>query len=202
MAHARRLVLALLLAACSATKAAPPAERAPEAPPSAASAASPASSPEPSTAPTSSAPAPSDAQSATAPAEVAPVAKPKSEWSVDGTSLSDIDALALAAAFKKAKLTDSGSAGGSYGKGYESVNFDVSKGKLKGRFYMVRPAKTPTPAESSLGGPEVALGLQDKHKSHGVLDKNADLYFEIRMEEGGKAADAKKLLDAVIKRKK
>lgn len=131
-----------------------------------------------------------------------PLAKPKSAWSVGGTSLSDVDALELAGAFKKAKLTDSGSAGGSMGKGYESVGFSLAKGKLKGRFYLVRPAKAPTPAESSLGSPEVALGMKDKDKAFGIHDPDADLYFEIRLDEGGKAADAKAMLEAVIRKAK
>lgn len=152
-------------------------------------------------APAASASAPTTAPSA-APAEVPPLSKPKSVWSVGGVSLSEIDALELAGAFKKAKLTDSGSAGGSMGKGYESVGFPLAKGKAKGRFYMVRPAKGPTPAESSLGSPEVALGMKDKDKAFGVHDATADLYFEIRIDEGGKASDAQQWLNAVIREQK
>jgi hypothetical protein len=146
------------------------------------------------TAPSASTPA------AEADVDIPPVARPKSAWTVDGVSLSDIDGLAIAGAFKKAKLTDSGSAGSSPGNGWDTVNVSIAKGKMKGMFYLVRPATFPT-KKTSTGGPNVAESLLDKEKGFGIWDKEADVYFKITLDEGGKAADAKRMLEQVIKKK-
>jgi hypothetical protein len=134
-----------------------------------------------------------------APTEEPPqVDRPPTSWSVGDTSLSTIDGLGLLEAFKKAGLSQDTGVDIALGNGYESLTFSIMKGNAKGRFYVVRPARKET-KPSRLASPAETANMSDKDKSAGILDAEADVYFEVHLEAGGKAADAKKILDGVVK---
>ncbi len=128
-----------------------------------------------------------------------PSAKPKSKWSIGGKSVSDVATGELAAAFMKAGLTDEVRGGAEHANGYDAIRFELDNGDIKGRFLLVRPAPRPT-HKAPITTPTEAQAKMDGGAAAGVLDAEADVYFEIQLTEGGKAADAKRMLDAVFKK--
>lgn len=129
---------------------------------------------------------------------VPPLDKPKSKWAVGGKSLSDVATGELAVAFMQAGLTSEVRGGAEYANGYDAIRFELDNGTVKGRFILVRPARRPT-HKATLATPAETRAKLDPTTSAGVLDESADVYFEISLTEGGKAVDAKRMLDSVIK---
>jgi hypothetical protein len=182
------LALALAAAACGGSP--PPPAPAPEA--------SAAPTAEPSAAPaTVEAPTPP-------PPDLTPLSKPPSKWTVGGASLSTIESTALLAAFKKAGWVADGTAAGRMTVSkYESVSFDIAKGKAKGNVLLVRPtAKPEAPSSMSLTAPSDLPGHANKDTTAFTSDADADVFLSVEITEGGKAADAKKLLGSIAKQGK
>lgn len=163
----------------------------------------PAPAPEASAAPTAEASAAPTAE-AVAPPNLTPLSKPASKWTVGGASLSTIDSLALLAAFKKAGWVANGTAAGRMTVSkYESVSFDIVKGKAKGHVLLVRPtAKPEAPSSMSLTPPSDLPGRANKDTTAFAADPDADVFLSVEITEGGKAADAKKLLGSLAKQGK
>lgn len=104
------------------------------------------------------------------------------------------------AEFEKAGLTKQNGLGGGTGNGYATVNFSIAKGKMKGEFYLVRPAAEATSKSSLMVPAETADYKRSVGKAAFTLDKEADVLFSIQLDEGGTVADAQKLLDSIIKK--
>jgi hypothetical protein len=135
--------------------------------------------------------------------KVAPAAivKPKSKWQVSGKSLSDVDGVALQDAAKKAGLTKANGVGGGTGGAYENVSFPIEKGKMKGTLTLVRPTATPN-TMSPLVAPSKLGESVNKDTTASMYDADADVFISIEITEGGKATDAKKMLDQLAKKGK
>ncbi|HVY48147.1 MAG TPA: hypothetical protein VHB21_19800 [Minicystis sp.] len=197
----RKLALApsfalFLLAGCGGSSA--PAQAPGDAPPPAEGSADMGAPP-----PTSMAVA-SAAPSAAPAVDLTPLDKPKSKWAVGAASVSDVDKGALMDAMKKAGWGGGGvSAGGTTVGKYESVTVELAKGKTKGTLTIVRPAAKPAPPSSMTITPPAQMEQKvDKATTAFVYDPDADVFVSVEINGGGKAADAKKLLDAAFKKGK
>jgi len=187
-----RLAIAALAVAATACGGSPP----PAAEPAPAAAAEPAPAADIAPAPSAEPDAPKAAP------EPAPLSKPKSKWTIGGASVSDVDSLALLAAFKKAGWVKDGTmAGTQTGGQYESVGFDIVKGKVSGRVQIVRPAAKPSSA-TPLTAPSDLPGRANKDTTAFTSDPDADVFLSIEITAGGKAADAKRLLGSIAKKGK
>jgi hypothetical protein len=165
----------------------------------------PAPAPEASAAPTAEAAAPTaTAEAPKPPPDLTPLSKPASKWTVGGASLSTIESTALLAAFKKAGWVADGTAAGRVTVSkYESISFDIAKGKAKGSVTLVRPtAKPVAPSSMSLTPPSDLPDRANKDTTAFTSDADADVFLSVEITEGGKAADAKKLLGSIAKQSK
>lgn len=184
---------ALTLAACGGspppepTVAEPPATAKPEPPPAPTATTPPEEKKEP-------APEPEPA-----PAPPAAEAKPKSSAMISGVSLSDIDDKAMIAAVQKAGWAppDVAVTGGTVGK-YENFRFTIDKGGVTGFVELIRPAQTPTGSSASMMPPKDQKSMREATSAI-FFDEKADLLLVVNVE--GKPAEAKKLLDKLLKGK-
>ncbi len=131
--------------------------------------------------------------------------KPASQWTIDGKSLSRVTDAELLAAAKKAGWTkDETTVTPLIGGQYEAHSFPIEKGKMKGTVKIVRPTATPGTADSLSGFTQPsALGASmNADTAAYTYDADADVFVGVDMTEGGKAADAKKVLDAMVMKSK
>jgi len=124
--------------------------------------------------------------------------KPKSTATVAGVSLSDIDAKAFVAEVQKLTWApqDVAISGGTVGK-YENFRFGIAKGNFTGFIEVIRPAKEPTGASASMMPPKDQKAMREA-SSAVFLDETADILVVVNVD--GKQAEAKKLLDKLIKK--
>lgn len=135
--------------------------------------------------------------------ELVALNKPKSKWTVGGKSVSEAQGDDIVAAFKKAGWVKDGVAFGNNVAGqYESGSLEIEKGKVKGTVTIVRPAATPVASSSPVSAPSTLSERANKDTSAFTYDEEGDVYVQVEITEGGKAADAKKILDAVFKKAK
>lgn len=136
--------------------------------------------------------------------EMAPkLDKPKSASTIAGTSISELDGAALQEAVKKLGWANEGAAVGSMTMGsYESISYDIEKGKLKGKIEIVRPAAAPGEASSTTVTP-LAEQKDSKEKEGSAVfyDEASEVLVAVTMTEG-KPADAKKVLGKLVKKAK
>lgn len=127
-----------------------------------------------------------------------PPERPKSSTTIGDTSITEISADALVAAVQKLgwapeKVEISG---GTVGK-YENVRFSIDNGKGGiGNIEIVRPAAEPRPGASMMAPKD----QKAMHESRGAVffDKDADVVVMVVVD--GKPAEAKKLLDKLLKK--
>ncbi|MEZ4219798.1 MAG: hypothetical protein R3B13_02635 [Polyangiaceae bacterium] len=165
----------------------------------------PPASPAPAPAPASPPPAPEPKEEPPPPEdpepppEATPAApeKPKSTAMIGETSISDIDGQALVAEVQKLKWAPEKVEvmGGSVGK-YENLRFGIHNGTLGGHIELIRPAKEPS-GGASMMSPKDQKAM---HENQGAvfLDETADVLVIVIVD--GKPAEAKKLLDKLIKK--
>ena len=138
------------------------------------------------------------------PAKLEPLTKPASSWQTNGKSLSEITGEELAAALKKAgwiKGTEAPITAALTGQ-YESMSIPLENAKkMKGTFKLIRPAAKPGEPETASQAvlPSKAADTLSKDTGASYYDEASDVFVSIELTEGGKAADAKKALDAVAK---
>ena len=137
-----------------------------------------------------------------APAKLEALSKPESTWTVGGKSVSKVtgeEAIAAAkkAGYVKADATATPAVAGQY----ETVTFPIEKQKVKGTVKIVRPAATPGAADTAATAPTPSKLGDAVSKDSGAFyyDGEADVFASVELTEGGKAADAKKALDAIAK---
>ena len=125
--------------------------------------------------------------------------KVKSKTMLGGVSISDIDVKALVAAVQKIGWApeDVQTSGGTVGK-YENLRFGIANGSLEGTLEIIRPAQTPTGSSASMMAPKDQAAMK---ASLGAVfvDKEAEVAIIIVIE--GKPAEAKKVLDKLLKGK-
>lgn len=134
--------------------------------------------------------------------EMAPkLDKPKSESSIAGASISEIDGVALQEAVKKLGWAKEGNAVGSMTVGsYETLNYEIEKGKLKAKVEIVRPAASPGEVSSaSMTPPAEQKASKEKDGSAVFYDEASDVLVAVTMSEG-KPADAKGILGKLVKK--
>lgn len=134
--------------------------------------------------------------------EMAPkLDKPKSESTIGGTSLSEIDGAALQEAVKKLGWAKEGQAVGSLVVGsYEALNYEIEKGKLKAKVEIVRPAASPGEVSSAtMTPPAEQKASKEKEGSAVFFDEASDVLVVVTMTEG-KPADAKGILGKLVKK--
>ena len=139
------------------------------------------------------------------PAKLEPLSKPASTWAVNGASLSQVTGDELIAAAKKAKwVAADATATPSVAGQYESISLPLESGKKKGTLKLVRPAATPGAPETAANAPVPSKLGESVNKDTGAFsyDEAADVFIAVELTEGGKAADAKKVLDTLAKQKK
>lgn len=149
-------------------------------------------------------------QPAVQPAAAQPTAlsvldRPASQWTIGGKSLSRVTDEEVLAAAKKAGWTkDDTTVAPLVGGQYEARSFPIEKGKIKGTVKIVRPAATPgTPDSASGFTPPSTLGASmNKETSAFTYDADADVFVGVDLTEGGKEADAKKILDTLVVKSK
>ena len=125
--------------------------------------------------------------------------KPKSEATIAGKSLSELDDAGLSAELKKLGWVKEGAAvsGGTVGS-YQSLSVDIEKGKAKGVVKIIRPAAEPGEASgTSIAPPSEQKAEREKEGAATELDEAADVLVIVQIE--GKTADAKKLLAQLVK---
>ena len=125
-----------------------------------------------------------------------PPPKPKSAATIGGASISDADGSAMVGEMKRTGWLDLAVAVTKDSAGaYESVRFDLKKGKSKGHFEILRPAK------NAAAGPSMASPKDQKAER----DKEGATYFDEPSEVlvivviDGNPKQAKKLIDALVK---
>ena len=133
--------------------------------------------------------------------------KPASTFQIGGKSLSEVSCPDVGELIKKAgwiaKDATPTCGGGTVGV-YEANQIAIEKGKVKGRFSLVRPAAKPTVEGSSKIVPpaEQAAAQKDKKTAFAMADADADVAVIVELDEPGKTAEAKKLVDGVVKKAK
>lgn len=135
------------------------------------------------------------------PAKLEALTKPESTWTVGGKSASKVTGEeAIAAAKKGGYIKGDATATPAVAGQYESVSFPIEKAKIKGTVKIVRPAGTPGAPETAASAPNPSkLGdALNKDTSAFSYDADADVFVGVELTEG-KAADAKKALDAIAK---
>jgi hypothetical protein len=137
------------------------------------------------------------------PATAPKLDKPKSESTIGGASISEIDGVALQEAVKKLGWAKEGQAVGSLVVGsYEALNYEIAKGKLKGKIEIVRPAANPgEPSSASMTPPGEQKASKEKDGSAVYYDEASDVLVAVTMSEG-KPADAKGVLGKLVKKAK
>jgi hypothetical protein len=132
------------------------------------------------------------------PATAPKIEKPPSESTIGGKSISEVDGAALTAEAKKLGWVKDGVSPNTNTTGsYESIKFDIEKGKQKGYVEIVRPAATPG-APGAGGQPSEVKALREKDGAAVHWDEASDVVVVVFI-EGGKTADAKKILASYVK---
>jgi hypothetical protein len=131
------------------------------------------------------------------PATAPKLDKPKSDSTIAGKSISEADPTALQAEAKKLGwLKAEGGASPQVSGSYETIKFDIEKGKSKGYVEIVRPAAAPGAASGGGGTPAELKSMREKEGAvH--YDEASDVLVVVFVE--GKQADAKKLLNQYVK---
>lgn len=145
-------------------------------------------------------PAPTPVASSPAPAPAPPPAppKPKSAATIGGTSITDVTGGAMVAELNKVGWVDKAVvvSGGALGA-YESVRFDLKKGKEKGYCEIVRPVPgAPADKGSGMVPPKDQRADRDKEGAT-YLDEVSDVLVVVVVE--GNPKQAKKLIDGLVK---
>lgn len=137
-----------------------------------------------------------------APAKLEALSKPESTWTVGGKSASTVTGDEVLAAAKKAgyvkgEATVTPSVEGQY----EAMSFPIEKGKMKGTVKIVRPTAAPGAPDTAAADktPSKLGDAMNKDTSAFSYDADADVFVGVEVSEGGKATDAKKVLDAIAK---
>lgn len=136
-----------------------------------------------------------------------PLKKPASQFQIGGKSISSVACTEVGDLVKKAgwiaKDATPTCAGGAIGV-YEADQLAIEKGKIKGKLSIVRPAAKPTVEGSGKMVPpgEQAAAVKDKKTAFAMADAEADVAVIVELEEPGKTADAKKLVDGLVKKAK
>jgi hypothetical protein len=131
--------------------------------------------------------------------------RPASQWTIDGKSVSRAtDAEVLEAAKKAGWTKDDTTVTPLIGGQYEARSFPIEKGKTKGTVKIVRPTATPGTADSMSGfTPPSTLGASMSQETTAfTYDADSDVFVGVDLTEGGKAADAKKILDTLVVKSK
>ena len=127
--------------------------------------------------------------------------KPKSQWTINGKSLSTVNVLELRVAFEKAGCALKGDT--REGRDlYDRLSFDCQpKGdKGPGTVILVRPSPTPERAKEKQKPPtELASGEHHVHASW-AYDPAADTYLEVSLVDNGTKERADQLIKAVLKK--
>lgn len=133
--------------------------------------------------------------------------KPASQFQIGGKSLSSVGCIEVGELVKKAgwvpKDATPTCSGMTMGV-YESEQIAIEKGKVKGRFSIYRPAAKPTVESSTKMVPpaEQAAAQKDKKTAFAMADAEADVAVIVELEEPGKTAEAKKLVEGLVKKAK
>jgi hypothetical protein len=131
--------------------------------------------------------------------------KPASMFQIGGKSISTVDCVEVAELVKKAGWIKGGAACGGMTMGvYESQTITLEKGKITGKLMLLRPTAKPTVEGSTKMVPpgEQAAGVKDKKTAYAMADAEADVAIVVELEEPGKTAEAKKLVDGLVKKGK
>ncbi len=170
----------------------------PTAPP--ASEPAPTAAPEPEPAPSAAEPA--AAETAAAEPEPAPApeppARPKSAATIGGVSISEITSAALVEELRKLGWAppDTAVGGGTVGK-YENLEIGISNGTLAGLVEIIRPAASPTGGSASMMAPKDQKGMKEGRGAV-YFDESTEVLVVVTL--AGKPAEAKKLLEKLIKK--
>ena len=139
------------------------------------------------------------------PTTLAVLDRPASQWTVGGKSLSRVTDEEVLMAAKKAGWTkDDTTVTPLVGGQYEARSFPIEKGKTKGTVKIVRPTANPGSPDSTSGfTPPSTLGASmNQETSAYTYDADADVFVGVDLTEGGKAADAKKILETMVVKSK
>jgi hypothetical protein len=134
--------------------------------------------------------------------EMAPkLDKPKSESTIGGASISEIDGAALQEAVQKLGWAKEGQAVGSLVVGsYEALNYEIEKGKSKAKIEITRPAAAPGEVSgATMTPPSEQKATKEKDGSAVFLDEESDVLVAVTMTEG-KPAEAKAILGKLVKK--
>lgn len=145
------------------------------------------------------------APSVAKPTQLTVLDRPTSQWTIGGKSLSRVTDEEVLATAKKAGWTkDDTTATPMVGGQYESRSFPIEKGKTTGVVKIVRPTATPGSPDSASGfTPPSTLGASmNTETSAYTYDADADVFVGVDLTEGGKSADAKKILDTLVVKSK
>lgn len=137
------------------------------------------------------------------PTMLAVLDRPASQWTVGGKSLSRVTDEELLAAAKKAGYTkDDTTVTPLIGGQYEARSFPIEKGKTKGTVKIVRPTGTPGVADSTFAQPSTLGASMNADTTAYTYDADADVFVGVDLTEGGKAPEAKKILDTMVVKSK
>jgi len=123
---------------------------------------------------------------------------PKSAATIGGASISDVTPEALVAEMRKLGWAPENVEinHGTVGK-YENIEFGIAKGNDKGTCELVRRAATPTGSSGSMMSPKDQAAMHEKLGAV-YLDDKAEVVVMVIIE--GKPAEAKKVLDKLVKK--
>jgi hypothetical protein len=158
-------------------------------------------------------PAPTGEQNAAASKEDAPkeeaaperapkIDKPPSESTIGGKSISLIDGVGLQEAVTKLGWKKEGNDGPAEGKtvgSYETLRYEVGKGKLAGVIEVIRPALVPGDVSTTMAPPLEQKDSKGKEGAAVYYDEASDVLVAVMMTEG-KPTDAKGILGKLVKK--
>lgn len=127
-----------------------------------------------------------------------PPERVKSTSTIGGTSITEVTGEEIVAALQKLGWAPENVAitGGTVGK-YENLRMGIATAKLVGHLEIVRPAAEPTGSSASMMPPKDQKAMHESTAAV-YLDPTADVVIIIVVE--GKQAEAKKLLDKLVKK--
>src|SRR5262249_4232172 len=111
----------------------------------------------------------------------------------------DVETSAIEDASGKLGWVSQGGGGGRVGQ-YEAYRIDVKKGKDTGQIQIIRPTAKPLGGTSNMVPPKEQKGTFDADKAATFYDEAAEVLVAVKIE--GKPAEAKKLLDKLVKKGK
>ncbi len=143
------------------------------------------------------APAAAPSPAPTVAARPAPPPKPKSLATIGGASISDVAGLSVVTEMKKAGWVDLAVALSKESAGaYESVRFDLKKGKDRGHCEIVRPLENPSAERGGLLSPRDQKPDRDREGAT-YFDEASDVLVIVVVD--GNPKQAKKLIDGLVK---